>query len=56
MPNMLAVSSKNCAMTMQTPAAMSCCSLMAREIKAKAVATIKLPTATAFSMNLEPNM
>lgn len=52
MPKIDAVKSKNCAITMQTPAAMSWSSLMYREVKAKAVAVAKLLTAVALSIVL----
>lgn len=44
-----AAKSKNCAIAIRTPAVMSWSSLMIREVKAKAVATMKQPTAKAFS-------
>lgn len=52
MPNMDAVSRRNWATTIHTPAAMSCDSLMMREVNAKAVAAMKLLTAVARSMIL----
>ena len=46
---MEAANSKNCAMAMRTPAAMSLFSLIKREIKASAAATRKAAPAKSFS-------
>lgn len=49
MPKMVAVSVKNCAHIISTPAAMSWSSLITKLVKAKATAAKKLHTATNFS-------
>lgn len=49
MPKMVAVSVRNCAHIISTPAAMSWSGLMINEVKAKATAAKKLHTATNFS-------
>lgn len=45
-----AVSSRNCAMMVQFPAAISCASLIANETKAKITATMKEVTAVRYSI------
>ena len=50
MPKMDAVSSRNCAMMVQFPAAISCASLIASETKAKITATMKEVTAVRYSI------
>ena len=50
MPNMDAVSRRNCAMMVQFPAAISCASLIASETKAKITATMKEVTAVRYSI------
>lgn len=50
MPKMDAVSSRNCAMMVQFPAAISCASLIASETKAKMTATMKEVTAVRYSI------
>lgn len=50
MPKMDAVSSRNCAMMVQFPAAISCASLIANETKAKITATMKEVTAVRYSI------
>lgn len=50
MPKMDAVSSRNCAMMVQFPAAISCSSLIASETKAKITATMKEVTAVRYSI------
>ena len=52
MPKIEAVKRRNWATTMQTPAAMSCDSLIISDVNAKAVAAMKLLTAVARSMIL----
>lgn len=50
MPKMDAVSSRNCAMMVQFPAAISCASLIVSETKAKMTATMKEVTAVRYSI------
>ena len=56
MPKMEAVSSRNCAMMVQFPAATSWASLMERETNAKITATIKEVTAIRYSMRRRVGM
>lgn len=53
MPSNDAHSSRNWAITMQAPAAMSCVSLMASETKARTVATMNAATAKESCMGFE---
>lgn len=50
MPKMDAVSRRNCAITVQLPAATSCASLIASDTNAKTIAATKEPTATVYSI------
>lgn len=56
MPSKDAHSSRNWAITMHAPAAMSCVSLMASETKARTVATVNAATANESCMGFEWNI
>ena len=50
MPNIDAVKIKNCATSVQLPAATSCWSLSKRDVKDRATATMNEVTATVYSI------